>query len=225
MKTIHAIYLALILIGWITPITPYAANNNISDIKPSPRTISINSIADSLNIDKESELKLSASSMHSFQLSTQPLIWGAGIMNLETDIKLNNKTSMSMGIGYAPWFISSKFAPRCLFIFPEGRWWFSSFGEGAFIGLHFNVAWYNLRMGNYRYQDPDFPALGGGMTLGYQLLLAPNFSLRLDIGAGYTHLKYDRYKNIVNGSKIDTRITNYFGIDRFSIAFSYMLPF
>lgn len=157
-------------------------------------------------------------------VSTQPLFWAAGIMNAGGDFEICKKISASLSIGWSPWFITEKFAPRVFYVFPEARWWPGGFDRGHFVGLHFNVGWYNVRLGDYRYQDTNTPALGGGLTYGYKFALSDRWSLQLDFGVGYTYLKYDRFHNVDNGKKIDTRKTSYVGIDRFSVAFAYTIP-
>lgn len=156
-------------------------------------------------------------------IKTNALLWVATIMNLEGEIFINQHLSASLGFSWCPWFLSDRFAARNISLLPEGRWWFGNDRKGHFAGVHLSLAWFNVKLGDYRYQDVKRPLIGAGITYGYYFDLAPRWGVELSFGAGYASLRYDRYHNVENGAKIDTRLTSWLGIDRLSITFSYRI--
>lgn len=154
-------------------------------------------------------------------LKTNVLPWCATIMNISGEIQLSRQVSLSLPVMWCPWFVNDNRSLRILAFQPEGRWWLSTVGEGHFFGLHASLGWYNLKNGDYRYQDAGHPALGGGVTYGYMLRLGPDWDIEFSIGAGILSLRYDRFHNVVNGMRADTRSTLYWGLDHAGISLAY----
>lgn len=154
-------------------------------------------------------------------VKTNAVAWGAGILNIEGEIQVSPKVSLSLPVLYCPWFVSSRHALRTLALQPEARWWLAEPGRGHFAGLHASVAWFNLKWGSYRYQDRARPLWGAGITYGYAFHFGSHWGLELSIGAGYLNLRYDRFYNTPNGRLIDTRKTSYIGPDHLSVALVY----
>lgn len=160
-----------------------------------------------------------------FTIKTNAIPWAATVMNIAGEIALSPKITLSFPVWYCPWFISEKNALRVFALQPECRWWINRTSEGHFFGPHISVAWFNMRHGDYRYQDCRRPLLGAGITYGYMLPIRNNWHIEFSIGAGYASLRYDRFRNTINGAKVDTRQTSYWGIDHagISIAYSFKL--
>ncbi len=156
-------------------------------------------------------------------VKTDIVPWAATIMNLEGELQLSPHISATLPIWWCPWKISESHSLKILALLPEGRWWIKAPGVGHFFGLHFSAAWFNLRHGSTRYQDSGRPLLGGGISYGYSVPLAPLWSLQLEIGAGFASMQYERFYNIPNGARIDTRRTSYWGIDRLGVSITYNL--
>lgn len=157
-------------------------------------------------------------------VKTNGLLWLTTVMNGECEVFFRPHISASLSLAWCPWFISKKFALRNLSIMPEARWWLRTDAKGHFFGLHLSASWYNVKFGDFRYQDTNRPLLGGGITYGYYLPLNTYWGVELSIGAGYLSMRYDKYHNVDNGAKIDTRKTSWFGIDRAAISISYRFP-
>lgn len=155
------------------------------------------------------------------KVKTNAIPWGAAVINIEGEAEVAPKISIAMPVMWCPWFIRPRRAIRVIALQPEGRWWLRHAGTGHFFGLHFSMAWFNIRYDGYRYQDKGRPALGGGLTYGYALTLGNSWTLDFSIGAGVVSMKYDRFHNTVNGSLIDTRLTTYWGIDHAAISIAY----
>lgn len=156
-----------------------------------------------------------------YTIKTNAPLWGATIANLEGEVSIDRHWSVDLGLWYCPWIVSYKHSLKVLAVLPEGRWWLKECGRGHYFNIHFNMAWFNLRYGQDRYQDVGRPALGAGIGYGYRLMFNDNWGMEFGLGLGYLSLKYDRYYNISNGALIDTRLTSYWGIDRLSVSFVY----
>ena len=156
-------------------------------------------------------------------LRTNIPAWGATVMNVEPELYFNDKFSFALPLYWCPWFITESKALRVFASQPELRFRLSPSPFGHHFGLHGSLAWYNLKFGHYRYQDVKRPLLGGGVSYGYSLSIAPNWSLDFSLGVGCASLCYDRFYNTPNGAKADTRKTFYWGIDQISISIGYIL--
>lgn len=157
------------------------------------------------------------------RLKSNLLPWIITVPNLGAEFMIGNKWSVAFDVWYCPWKLSDKFSLKTVAILPEGRWWLKNNNKGSFFNLHLNVAWFNLRANDYRYQDTSRPLLGGGIGYGYRLELNKRWGFEFEIGAGVANAKYDRYYNVKNGALKDTRVSTYWGIDRLSVAVTYYL--
>lgn len=157
------------------------------------------------------------------RLRTNLLPWIAAVPNLGVEYVVGEKWSIVADAWFCPWKISDKYSVKTIAILPEGRWWLRSNNKGSFFNLHFDVVWFNVRAGNYRYQDVTRPLFGGGIGYGYRLEISDRWGFEFEIGAGVVNTKYDRYYNVPNGALKDTRVSTYWGIDRLSLAFVYYL--
>lgn len=156
-----------------------------------------------------------------WSLKTNALPWAATIANIEGEVAFGKNISIDLSLWYCPWKISNAHSLKTIAIFPEGRWWFNNNHTNHFVGLHFSLAWFNLRWNDYRYQDAGRPLLGGGLDYGYLLMLDRNWGLEFNIGAGFMSMRYDRFYNVKNGALADRRKTSYWGIDRLGISVVY----
>lgn len=154
-------------------------------------------------------------------VKTNAIPWAMTVMNIEGEVQVHPHISVSLPLWWCPWFVGESHALRILALQPEGRWWLKAPGDGHFFGPHLTVAWYNLRKGDIRYQDCHRPLLGAGLTYGYSFHLTPHWGIELAIGAGWFTTEYDRFHNVYNGARIDSRRTSYWGIDHASISVSY----
>lgn len=156
-----------------------------------------------------------------FALKTNVAPWAGCIMNVAWEMQFGNKFSIEVPVCWSPYFFSHKYALRTFAVQPELRYWLGASGYGHFFGVHPGVAWYNLRFKDIRYQDSGMPLVNVGVSYGYTLQVNRHLNAEFSIGAGFVKTKYDRYYNISNGAKIDTRKTSYWGIDRLELSLVY----
>ena len=157
------------------------------------------------------------------RLRTNVLPWLIAVPNLGAEYVMGNKWSAVLDVFYCPWNITDRYALKTVAIFPEARWWVHRNNKGSFFNIHLNIAWFNAKVNDYRYQDQSRPLLGAGIGYGYRVRFNERWGFEFEIGAGMANTKYDRFYNVPNGALKDTRVTTYWGIDRLSIAFTYHL--
>lgn len=160
---------------------------------------------------------------HQLRLKTNFLPWLVAVPNIGAEYVIADKWSATLDVWYSPWKISDKFSVKNVAVLPAVRFWFKDTTKGSYLNLHFNIAWFNVRFNDYRYQDRGTPLLGAGIGYGYRVNVNEHWGFEFEIGAGYSRVKYDRYYNINNGALKDTRSTSYFGIDRAAISLTYNL--
>lgn len=155
-------------------------------------------------------------------LKTNLPAWGITVMNVEPEYFFSRRFSAALPLYWCPWFITEKTALRVFASQPELRMRVKPGFFGHYFGLHASIAWFNLCYGDYRYQDVRRPLLGGGVSYGFSLKFATHWMADFSIGAGVASLSYDRFYNVPNGARADTRRTLYWGIDKISISIGYL---
>lgn len=158
-----------------------------------------------------------------FSLKTNLAAWAGTMLNVAADLQVGPHFSLELPLLWCPWYVTDRHAVRTFTLQPEARYWLSKPGTGHFIGLHAHISWFNVKWNGNRYQDPDRPLLGGGISYGYLLPLGSRWGAEFTLGAGYANLKYDTYYNIDNGGRFDTQTRNYWGITRVGISLVYRL--
>lgn len=156
-------------------------------------------------------------------LRSNALPWLITIPNIGAEYIIAEKWSAVLDVWFCPWKLSDKFSVKTVAILPEGRYWLKTYKRGSFFNVHLNIAWFNVRANDYRYQDTSRPLLGGGIGYGYRLEFNDRWGIEFEIGAGVANTKYNRYYNVANGALKDTRVSTYWGIDRLGVTFTYYL--
>lgn len=160
-------------------------------------------------------------------LKTNLLYDATATFNLGVEIGLGKSTSLDISGNYNPWDFPDNKRWKHWLIQPELRFWLCEKFNGSFWGLHAHTGQFNLNkldlsdnMKEHNYQG-DF--YGGGLSYGYQWILSNRWSLEAVIGAGFTHLKYNKYPCTDCGTleKSDTR--NYWGPTKVAVSFIYFI--
>lgn len=147
-----------------------------------------------------------------------------GVLNLGFEFQIDRKLTIEIPVMWSLWDAQPDHALRTVALQPEVRWWAGSeTSKGHYFGLHTHVAWYNMKWDDTRYQDTGRPLLGGGLSYGYKLPLGSHWGAEFSLGLGYANLKYNRYYNIDNGAKLDTRLRHYWGVTRLQASLVYRL--
>lgn len=146
----------------------------------------------------------------------------AVVQNLELEAQVARKWTVALPVMWSVSDIKHDHGLRTIALQPEARWWAGKHpGEGHFVGFHANLAWFNLKWDDTRYQARHTPLMGAGISYGYKLPLSAHWGAEFSLGLGYAYMKYDKYYNIDNGAWFGTGTRNYFGIDRVAVSLVY----
>jgi len=158
--------------------------------------------------------------------------WATTTPNIGMEIALGRKYTMDITGGVNPFEFKDNKKIQHWIIQPELRYWTCETFNGHFIGLHalggsYNVGGVDVPVGilkklkDYRYEGW---AAGGGLSYGYQWILAPRWNFELNLGAGYVYLNYDKFPCIKCGEKLEDDATkNYFGVTKAAISLIYLI--
>lgn len=98
---------------------------------------------------------------------------------------------------------------------PEARYWFCDRFAGHFLGMHLHGGLYNMggfdgrlhflgtdarKLKDTRYQGWF---VGAGVAYGYAWILNRHWNLEAEIGFGYSYTRYDRFRCVGCGKKVD----------------------
>ncbi|MCD7899129.1 MAG: DUF3575 domain-containing protein [Bacteroides sp.] len=151
--------------------------------------------------------------------------------NLGFEFGLSKKSTLDINAGYNPFTFSKGKSLKHWAVQPEYRYWTCEKFNGSFWGFHlhggeFSFAGIKLPFGmfpslrDYRYEGFF---LGGGISFGHQWILSKRWNLEASIGAGYAHIKYDKYPCRDCGPKIKSGHYNYFGPTKAVVSFIYII--
>ena len=174
----------------------------------------------------------SVESEQAFYLSLKNnLVYDAALIaNLGLEIGLGGHFALDIPFTFSPYDVSDNYRMRTLSVQPELRYYFKPGGRRHYVGIHGNLAYYNVVTPfntRTRYQDRDgkHPLYGGGISYGYSLPFRKNnrWGVEFTIGAGYAYLDYDCYYNVDNGAWFNKDTKHYFGIDKAGVTIYYRI--
>lgn len=152
--------------------------------------------------------------------------------NLGLEIGLGRHTTLDISGGYNPWHRNEQSKKMAHWLTEvEMRYWFNGRFNGAFIGVHalgsqFNISGHNmpLLLGSgskeFHYQGN---AYGGGVSFGYQFILARRWNLELNLGVGYARVNYDKYDCHNCGRYLESGQRDYFGPTRAGVSLIFLI--
>lgn len=156
----------------------------------------------------------------------------AATPNAGLEFALGRKYTLEVGAAYNPFEFSDYRKFKHWLVQPELRYWTCESFNGHFFGLHalaaeFNVGGFDWPVGRLkeikenRYEGYAF---GGGLSYGYQWPVAKRLNLELNLGVGYAHLSYDKFKCVRCGDKLESDVKeNYFGVTKAAVSLIFLL--
>jgi hypothetical protein len=167
-----------------------------------------------------------------FAIKTNLLMDAFSNINLGFEYKISNKFTIDIPVNYNPWTFSDNKKFKNLIVQPELRYWLCETFYGTSIGLHihggaFNAGGLNLPIvknladiAEHRYEGYLY---GGGLSINHHFILSDKFSLETNIGAGYSHIIYDKFKCKTCGKKESSGNTGFFSPTKASISLLYLI--
>lgn len=149
--------------------------------------------------------------------------------NLALEVGLGKKTTLELGGGYNPFKFGSDGHFKHYLIQPEFRYWLCERFNGTFFGLHMHGGEYNIagidlpfdifpNLKTNRYEGYFY---GVGLSVGHQWILSPHWGVEATIGAGYTHVYFDKYCFVDCSPRRDYGKRDYFSVTKAGISFIY----
>lgn len=168
-------------------------------------------------------------------LRTNVLYWATTTPNLGFDVRLGNRTSLSLSAGYNPFEFSSStdasgnLRPRKLkhwLVVPEFKYWFCKSFEGHYLSVHALAGRYNaggLLGGNFEKYRYKGSAYGLGLGWGHQWALGKRWGVEASLSLGYVYLRYDKYDCVSCGEHLGKYTRHYWGPTKAEVSFLYYL--
>lgn len=154
-------------------------------------------------------------------IKTNLLYDAVAVLNLSYECRVAPHWSVELPVMWSLWDCKDDRGLRTVALQPGAKYWFSRPGSGHAVGASFDVAWYNCRWNDNRYQSEGRPAMGASVMYAYTLRLGRGWNAEFALGVGYVNTRYNTYFNIADGALIDTRTRHYFGPTRLGISLAY----
>lgn len=169
-----------------------------------------------------------------FALKTDLLNWGAASLNIEPELKIAKRSTVTLGMSWNPWTFKEaekNMKWKHLLVQPEYRYWFCNVFEGHFLGIHpfyarFNAGNINLPFGlwsgleEHRYQGNLW---GAGVGYGYQWIIGKRWSMEAELGLGLGYVDGDKYRCEKCGLKLAEEKKLVFMPTKISLSFIYII--
>jgi hypothetical protein len=156
--------------------------------------------------------------------------------NLAAEVGIDKHTSVGLSASYNWFNLNGKSSSNKMMVHwmlqPEWRYYTKKRFFGHFIGAHAIASMYNISnkkisllfgkdSKEYRYQGA---AYGLGASYGYIHPIAKQWNVELKLGLGYVRMKYDKYRCVRCGEKVEQNIgKNYFGPTQAAISIVYLI--
>lgn len=157
-------------------------------------------------------------------IKTNLLYDAMATLNWGIELKLGESSTLDISGNYNSWAYSDNRKMKHWLIQPEFRFWNCTSFNGGFWGIHVHYAQYNwggiIPVSKYRYEGW---LAGGGISYGYHWIIGKRWGLEAEIGAGYTYLKYDKFRCNHCGEKMNSANKHYFGPTRAAINLIFLV--
>ena len=111
-------------------------------------------------------------------------------MNLEAELGLGRRTSLSVAGMYNPWTFEGDKMMHLGAVQPELKYWFCERFEGHFVGLHVHGAQFFGDLLGYDNKRYDGYLAGVGLSWGYDWILSNHWNLEVELGYGINRAWY-----------------------------------
>ncbi len=155
--------------------------------------------------------------------------------NLGLEIGLAPKWTLELIGEFNGWTLSHQRQWKHWLAMPEARYWFCDRFSGHFLGIEAHGGQYNIGGFDGKYnlfgtnahklKDTRYQGwfVGGGITYGYAWILNRHWNLEAEIGIGYSYTRYDRFRCVGCGKKIENdKSHNYVGPTKAALNVVYL---
>lgn len=146
-----------------------------------------------------------------------------GILNLDFECQVARHLSVELPVMWSFWDWKQTQGLRTVALQPALKWWPGEVGSRNAVGVDFDMAWFNYRHDQTRYQSQGRPLMGASLTYAYTLEMGRGWQAEFAVAIGYANMQYNTYYNISDGALTGTHTRNYFGPTRLGISLVYKL--
>lgn len=150
----------------------------------------------------------------------------AGAVSLGVETPLGSKSTFSIDASYQGWDVFESFKMRHILVQPELRWWSKYRYWRMFFGVHALYAQYNVgKLGLFGLDGSrvEGAAYGGGVSYGYQWVLANRLNLEATVGVGYARIDYKKYSCEQCGDFKGDGTVDHIGPTKLGVSLIYLL--
>ena len=151
--------------------------------------------------------------------------------NMGVEVKLSERFSLEGSFHYNPFSAGEDKRWKHWFIQPELRYWMCQPFGGHFFGVNlmygvYNVGNMKLPLGLFkgirsaRYEG-DF--MGAGVSYGYHFILSPRGSIEANLGIGFLHTQYERYRCFHCGEQTGSGSRNFIAPTKTAVSLIYII--
>jgi hypothetical protein len=145
-----------------------------------------------------------ASLAQSIKTNVPLLLTGSPNIGIETT--LTRQLTLDAEVMWMPYmfkkheevFRASMGSIECRYHVNPAHYYTNDSWDGFYVGPYALYGQFNI--GRYRHHDMDRSfrrkgwGVSGGLTAGYKFYLSPRFKIDINVGLGYAHLQYNKYK-------------------------------
>lgn len=158
---------------------------------------------------------------------TNALYWLTTTPNVGVEFSLSRYTTLDISGTYNTWDFSGKTSFRHWLLQPEFRIWPCLSFTKYFIGIHGIYGKYNISEIPFIATEKDISykgnMYGGGASFGYHFILGRRWALELELGLGYVHFDYDKYRCKGCRESLGHFQRDYVGPTKIGVSFVYMI--
>ena len=163
-------------------------------------------------------------SAQTFAVKTNPLYWGAGgTTNMELELGLGRKTTLSLLGAYNPWTFSGDKMMHLGAFQPAFRYWFCERFEGHFVGIHAHGAQFFGDFWGNSDKRYDGYLVGAGLSWGYDWILSNHWNLELELGFGINRTWYDRSDRLPCKKCVEKKTETFMSPTKVALSLVYVL--
>lgn len=167
-------------------------------------------------------------------IKTNLLYDATATFNGGVEFAMGKKWTMDLSANYNPFTFSDNKKWKHWMVQPEARYWLCEKWNGHFFGVHAHGGQFNV--GNldssFKFLGIDFEKfkdhryegwfIGGGVSYGYSWILSRHWNFEAEIGIGYAHFDFDKYKCEKCGEKLSEDKKNYVGPTKAALNLVYI---
>lgn len=151
--------------------------------------------------------------------------------NLGMEVRLSERFSLEGSFHYNPFPAGKDKRWKHWFVQPELRYWMCQPFGGHFFGVHLMYGVYNV--GNMKLPFKMFEGvksaryegdfMGAGISYGYHFILSPRWSIEANLGMGFLHTEYERYRCLHCGAQTGSGSRNFIAPTKTAVSLIYII--